>query len=169
MAVVERLRGFGVDTIGVRYTPSKGGPTDEVIGFDDAELQSALAQTDYLILAAPLSETTRGLIDKRAFDTLPPDCYLVNVGRGPVVDTDDLVTALRSDELSGAGLDVTDPEPLPADHPLWDFNNVIITPHNAGHTPKHWERLADIVAMNVKQLDTQDQSGEFVNVIQRPE
>jgi phosphoglycerate dehydrogenase-like enzyme len=169
MAVVDRLRGFGVETIGVRYTPSKGGPTDEVIGFDDAKLQSALARTDYLILAAPLSETTRGLIDKRAFDTLPPDCYLVNVGRGPVVDTDDLVTALRSDELSGAGLDVTDPEPLPADHPLWDFNNVIITPHNAGHTPKHWERLADIVAMNVEQLDTQDQSGEFVNVIQQPE
>lgn len=152
-AVVERLQGFGVDTIGVRYTPEKGGPTDEVISFDPDDFHAALAETDYLVLCCPLTETTRGLIDREAFATLDPDAVLVNVGRGKLVDTDDLVAALRSQQLRGAALDVTDPEPLPEDHPLWTLENVLITPHNAGHTPYHWPRLADILAENVDRLE----------------
>ncbi|MFC4246371.1 D-2-hydroxyacid dehydrogenase [Natribaculum luteum] len=151
-AVVERLEPFGVETIGVRYTPEKGGPTDEVVGFDDDAVHDALARTDYLVLACPLTDATRGLIDREAFVTLPPESVLVNVARGPVVDTDALVEALRSNWIRGASLDVTDPEPLPEDHPLWTFENVQITPHNAGHTPKYYERLADIVAENVDRI-----------------
>jgi phosphoglycerate dehydrogenase-like enzyme len=153
-AVVERLQGFGVDTIGIRYTPEKDGPTDEVVGFDDEAVHDAFARTDYLILATPLTETTRNLVDEAAFDTLPPESVLVNVARGGVVDTDALVASLQRQGIRGAALDVTDPEPLPGDHPLWDFENVLLTPHNAGHTPKHWKRLADIVARNVERLDT---------------
>ena len=152
-AVVDRLAPFGVETIGVRYTPEKGGPSDEVIGFDDDALHAALARTDHLVLACPLTETTRGLVSDDEFETLPPDALLVNVARGPVVDTEALVDALRRNQLRGASLDVTDPEPLPSDHPLWDFGNVQITPHNAGHTPEYYERLADIVAENVRRLD----------------
>ncbi|MDL0127682.1 D-2-hydroxyacid dehydrogenase [Halobacterium salinarum] len=155
-AVVDRLQGFDVDTIGVRYTPSKGGPTDEVIGFDDAAVHDALARTDYLVLATPLTDTTRGLIDAAAFDTLPPESVLVNVARGGVVDTDALVTAIRRQSIRGAALDVTNPEPLPEDHPLWNFENVLLTPHNAGHTPDYWPRLADIVAENLSRLDAGD-------------
>ena len=151
-AVASRLEPFGVETVGVRYTPEKGGPTDEVIGFDGDAFHDALARTDYLVLACPLTETTRGLIDEDAFLTLSPDAVLVNVARGPVVDTDALVTALRSNRLRGASLDVTDPEPLPEDHPLWTFENVQITPHNSGHTPRYYDRLADIVAENVERL-----------------
>jgi phosphoglycerate dehydrogenase-like enzyme len=153
-AIVDRLEPFGVDTIGVRYTPEKGGPTDEVIGF--GEIHEALIDTDYLALACPLTDATEGLIDADAFETLPPEAVLVNVARGPVVDTDALVSALRSNAIRGAVLDVTDPEPLPEDHPLWSFGNVLITPHNAGHTPRYYERLADVVAGNVRRLDARD-------------
>jgi phosphoglycerate dehydrogenase-like enzyme len=159
-AVVQRLQGFGVDTIGVRYTPEKGGPTDEVVGFDPAAVHDALARTDYLVLATPLTDTTRGLVDAEAFATLPPESVLVNVARGGVVDTDALVAELRRQGIRGAALDVTDPEPLPEDHPLWTFENVLLTPHNAGHTPKHWPRMADIVAENVPKLD---RGGELRN------
>jgi len=146
-AVVDRLDPFGVDTIGVRYTPEKGGPTDEVLGFDD--LHDALARTDYLVLACPLTDETEGLIDSEALLTLPTDAFMVNIARGGVVDTDDLVSAMRANRIAGAALDVTDPEPLPNDHPLWDLDTVSITPHNAGHTPDYYERLADILAENV--------------------
>jgi phosphoglycerate dehydrogenase-like enzyme len=152
-AVVRRLDGFGVDTIGVRYSPEKGGPTDEVVGYDEASFHDALARSEYVVVAAPLTETTEGLFDAEAFRSMRTDAVLVNVGRGPIVDTDALVDALRTNALGGAALDVTDPEPLPADHPLWGFDDVLITPHNAGHTPRYWDRLADIVAENVRTRD----------------
>ncbi|MFB6137838.1 MAG: D-2-hydroxyacid dehydrogenase [Halobacteriaceae archaeon] len=151
-AVVERLAGFGVDTIGVRYTPAKGGPTDEVIGFEHDALHDVLSRTDYLVLACPLTETTRGLVDADALESLPMDAVVVNVGRGPIVDTDALVAALRANELEGAALDVTDPEPLPAEHPLWGFENVLITPHSSGHTPHYFARRADILADNLARV-----------------
>ncbi|MWG36031.1 D-2-hydroxyacid dehydrogenase [Halomarina oriensis] len=149
--VVDRLQGFDVETVGVRHSPEKGGPTDEVLGPDG--LHGALARTDYLVLACPLTDETRGLLDAEAFHTLPPEAVVVNVARGPVVDTDALVEALRSNRIRGAALDVTDPEPLPQDHPLWTLSNVLVTPHNAGHTPRYYERLADIVAENVRRID----------------
>jgi phosphoglycerate dehydrogenase-like enzyme len=152
-SVVQRLQGFGVETIGVRYTPEKGGPTDEVVGFNEDDLHYALPRTDYLVLACPLTETTRGLIGSEEFETLPPDSVLVNVARGPVVETDVLVQALRKEHVRGAALDVTDPEPLPEDHPLWNLENCLITPHCSGHTPEYYSRLADVVAENVRRLE----------------
>jgi len=150
-ALTEKLDAFGVETVGVRYTPEKGGPTDEVVGFDD--LHDALARADYVILACPLTDTTQGLIDDDALASMRTDGLLINVARGPVVDTDALVTALRDVDIRGATLDVTDPEPLPDDHPLWSFETVQITPHNAGNTPKYYDRLADILATNVRRMD----------------
>ena len=147
-AIVERLDPFGVETIGVRYSPEKGGPTDEVVGFDAADVHDAFARSDYVVLACPLSETTEGLVAEAELETLEPHAVLVNVGRGPVVDTDALVSALQSNALGGAALDVTDPEPLPPDHELWDLDNVFLTPHSSGHTPHYYERVADILAEN---------------------
>ena len=106
--------------------------------------------------ACPLTDETRGLVGREEFVTLPPNAVLVNVARGPVVDTDALVTALRGNWVRGASLDVTDPEPLPPDHPLWGLDDVLITPHNAGHTPQYYERLADIVAENVRRFRADD-------------
>jgi len=165
-AVVERLEGFGVETIGVRYTPEKGGPTDEVCGFGEEDIHDALARSAYVILACPLTETTRGLIGPEEFATMNPNTVLINVARGGIVDTDALVAALRTNGVRGAALDVTDPEPLPPTHPLWDLENCLITPHTGGHTPLHWERLADIVARNVERLESGE---ELENLVGAPE
>ncbi|UTF55718.1 D-2-hydroxyacid dehydrogenase [Natronosalvus rutilus] len=164
---VNRLEGMDVDTIGIRYSPEKGGPTDEVYGFDEDSIHSALARTDYLVLSTPLSETTRNLIDEAELNTLPPSAYVINVCRGGVIHTDALVAALQKNDISGAALDVTDPEPLPTDCPLWRMGNVLITPHVGGHTPKHWDRLSDIVVHNVEQLE-RGSKAEFHNRVNDP-
>ncbi|QCC59536.1 D-2-hydroxyacid dehydrogenase [Natrinema thermotolerans] len=164
-AVVQRLEGFEVETIGIRYTPEKGGPTDEVLGFDEDDVHEAFARSDYVVLACPLNDLTRGLVGEAELATLPPNAVIVNAARGGIVDTDALLSALQSEGIRGAALDVTDPEPLPADHPLWDLENCLITPHTGGHTPKHWDRLADIVAGNLAALDA---GGEIENAVLRP-
>jgi phosphoglycerate dehydrogenase-like enzyme len=147
-AVVEALSGFDVTTIGIRRSPETGGPADEVLGTD--ALHDALARTDYLVLACPLTEETEGLIGPAEFATLPPEAVLVNVARGPVVDTAALVDAVRHESIRGAQLDVTDPEPLPEDHPLWGLDNVFVTPHSSGYSPRYYERRADILADNLR-------------------
>jgi phosphoglycerate dehydrogenase-like enzyme len=153
-AVVQRLQGFEVETIGVRYTPSKGGPTDEVVGFEDEAIHDAFSRSDYVVIACPLNDLTRGLVGPEELATLPPNAVVVNAARGGIVDTDALVSALQSSGIRGAALDVTEPEPLPPEHVLWDLENCLITPHTGGHTPKHWDRLADILARNVASLET---------------
>ncbi|ESS04124.1 MAG: phosphoglycerate dehydrogenase related dehydrogenase [uncultured archaeon A07HR67] len=152
--VVDRLSAFDVETVGVRYTPEKGGPTDEVYGFD--RIHEAVADAEYVVLACPLSDATEALIDADVLRTMRSDAVLVNIARGRVVDTDALVAALRKNHIRGAALDVTDPEPLPEEHPLWGVSDVTITPHNAGHTPEYFERVADILAENARRLDDGD-------------
>lgn len=141
--IIARFNDFGVETIGVRYTPEKGGNADEIVGFE--ETLAAAARSDYLVLACPLTETTEGLVDESVFNALSTNSMLVNIARGPVVETDALVAALRGNDIRSAALDVTDPEPLPADHPLWKLSNCLITPHNAGHTPEYWSRCTEIL------------------------
>ena len=153
-AVVDRLSAFDVETVGVRYTPEKGGPTDEVYGFD--RIHEAVADAEYVVLACPLSDATEGLIDGEVLRTMRTDAVRVNIARGRVVDTDALVSAIRSNAIRGAALDVTDPEPLPEDHPLWGLTDVTITPHNAGHTPEYFDRLTDVLAENLERLDAGD-------------
>jgi phosphoglycerate dehydrogenase-like enzyme len=150
--IAKRLEPFGVTTIGVRRTPESGGPTDEVLGPDS--LHDALARSQFVVLCCPLTDETRGLVGPEELGTLPPDAVLVNVARGEVIDTDALVEYLRRGWIGGAALDVTDPEPLPDDHPLWGLDDALITPHSAGSTPAYYERLADIVAENVGRLDS---------------
>ncbi|GAB7017146.1 D-2-hydroxyacid dehydrogenase [Halostagnicola bangensis] len=162
-AVCRRLEPFDVDTVGVRYSLEKGGPTDDVIGFEADAFHDALSETDYLVLACPLTDDTRGLVGHDEFLTLDPDAVIVNVARGPVIETDELVDALRSSWIRGASLDVTDPEPLPEEHPLWNLGNVQITPHNAGHTPQYYERLAEIVATNATRIAESGWDAELEN------
>lgn len=166
--IVQRLEGFDVETIGIRYTPSKGGPTDDVLGFDEDDIHEALSRSDYVVLACPLNDLTRGLISDQELATLPETAVIVNAARGGLVDTDALVSALQFNGIRGAALDVTDPEPLPNDHDLWDLENCLITPHTGGHTPNHWDRLADIVAHNLQELQSGGQ-GNLKNVVYRPD
>lgn len=165
-AIVDRLAPFGVDTLAVRHSPSKGGAADEVFGYDPDDVHDAFARTDYLVLACPLTETTRHLVDAAALATLPPRAVLTNVARGAVVDTDALVDALGRNRLRGAVLDVTDPEPLPPDHPLWRFENVFLTPHVGGCTPAYYERRADVLAANLARVA---ETGSFATVHNRVE
>jgi phosphoglycerate dehydrogenase-like enzyme len=87
------------------------------------------------------------------FAAMKPSAYIYNIGRGAIIDQDALVTALQSKQIAGAGLDVTDPEPLPADSPLWDMTNVQITCHTSGATPYNWERGMEILIDNLGRFD----------------
>ncbi len=96
------------------------------------DLAALLPTADYVVVAAPLTEMTRGMFDAQAFARMQRSAWLINVGRGAIVDEDDLLSALRAGEIGGAALDVFDEEPLPADHPLWTLPNVIVSPHMSG-------------------------------------
>ena len=131
-AVLEKLRGFGFPCAGWSRTLRA---LEGIESFAGAEsLPAFLARTDILVCLLPLTESTRGLIGRRVFGALPPDAALVNVGRGALLVQEDLLAALDSGRLSAAILDVTVPEPLPPDHPLWSHPRVIVTPHIASET-----------------------------------
>ena len=101
------------------------------------------------MIAAPHTPETERLFDAGMLGHLRPSSYLINIGRGAIVVLDDLVAALRAGRLAGAALDVYEVEPLPADHPLWDFPNVILTPHTAGYSPVIAERHLATLVENV--------------------
>lgn len=129
--VAKRADALGMHVIGTRNSSRDGPDFVDYVGLSDEMLELA-AKAHVVVNALPLTASTRGLVDAEFFAAMPKGAYFVNVGRGATVNTDDLVAALRSGRLAGAGLDVTDPEPLPADSPLWSMNNVIITPHVSG-------------------------------------
>lgn len=112
------------------------------------ELPAALGDADFVVVAAPLTEQTRNLFDADMFSAMKPGARFVNVGRGDLVRTGDLVEALRARTIAGAALDVVDIEPLPAGHPLWDMPNVVITPHNSGDFAGWREALIDVFTEN---------------------
>jgi phosphoglycerate dehydrogenase-like enzyme len=112
-------------------------------------LTGLLPETDYLVLAAPLTEQTRGMADAALFDALPPTARLINVGRGPLVVEDDLVAALRDGRLAGAALDVFQTEPLPVDSPLWTLPGALVTPHMSGDVIGWRDALVTLFADNL--------------------
>ena len=114
-----------------------------------ARLDEALPQADWLVLACPLTDDTRNLIDARRLALLPPGAHLVNVARGEVVAEPDLVAALRERRPAGAFLDVFAHEPLAAASPLWGLDNVLLSPHTAGHTSGHYAAVAEIFLDNL--------------------
>lgn len=132
-SLLRMLAGFEATTTVLRRQADEAVPgATRTLGLD--ALHDALAGSDAVILALAMTPATRGVIDAAALAAMPSHAWLVNVARGPHVVTDDLVAALRDDSIGGAALDVTDPEPLPDDHPLWGLPNAIITPH-VGNTP----------------------------------
>jgi len=115
-----------------------------------ADLPSLAAECDWLVVAAALTPETRGMIGREVFASMRPDAWLINVARGGLVDTEALVDALKRKAIGGAALDVTDPEPLPADHPLWGLDDVIITSHTANTFRMAVPELAALVERNVR-------------------
>ena len=146
--IVGLLSGWNVRVIGLTRSPSlHAGVVSDVRPL--SQLRAACREASVLLLAVPGGADTRHLVAGPELDALG-DGWLVNVSRGSVVDEAALVTRLRSGSLRGAGLDVTEVEPLPADSPLWGLPNVIITPHLAGRTPGYAQGFADLMAHNVR-------------------
>lgn len=112
-------------------------------------LDNILPRIDILLLAAPLTEHTRGMIDERRLRLLPAEAVVINMARGPLIVERDLVRVLRSGHLWGAGVDVTEEEPLAPDSPLWDFPNVIITPHVGGQRASRIDDMTDLFCLNL--------------------
>ena len=112
-------------------------------------LPELLAESDYVVIAAPHTPETEKLFRRPQFEQMRPSAYLINIGRGAIVDLADLTAALKNGEIAGAGLDVFEVEPLPADHPLWWMPNVIITPHVAGTSPRIAERHLNVLLENI--------------------
>lgn len=146
-AVAKRGLGFGMRVL---YASRRRHPHDEAdLGVLHRELPSLLAEADHVVLTCALTPETRGLIDGDALARMKPTAVLVNVARGPIVVTDDLVRALREGWIFAAGLDVTDPEPLPADHPLVASRNCVVTPHLGSSTERTRAAMAELAARNV--------------------
>ncbi|WP_448854486.1 D-isomer specific 2-hydroxyacid dehydrogenase family protein [Corynebacterium frankenforstense] len=131
--LIEMLEPFHTHVIAVNTSGREVPGAHETVALADAA--GAWGRTDVLVNLLPLTDATRGVVDADLLAALKAGCIVVNTGRGGTVDTDALVAALASGHLGGAGLDVTDPEPLPEDHPLWAMDNVLITPHTANTLP----------------------------------
>jgi phosphoglycerate dehydrogenase-like enzyme len=132
--------------------------------FPTEHIDAALAEADHVVIAVPLTAQTRGLFSTARLAAMKRGARLYNVGRGAIVDHEALLAALRSGQLAGAGLDVTEPEPLPASSPLWTEPGVLITAHSSGQTPRSFERYRDLLVENMQRF----QRGEaLLNVVDK--
>ena len=155
-AVAARLEPFGVELVRVASRAREG-----VHGVD--ELATLLPGADVLIVLAPLTRATRGLVDARALALLPDGALVVNAGRGAVIDTDALVAELKAKRLRAA-LDVVDPEPLPASHPLWEAEGVLLSPHVSGDTKRADEAAIRMMGEQLRRLAW---GAPLLNVVER--
>jgi glyoxylate/hydroxypyruvate reductase len=148
-AVARHAAGFGMTVTGVRANPAPHQFCTKVIGVEG--LDAALSGTKFLVLACPLTAATRGLIDRRRLEFLPEGAGIVNIGRGELIDQETLCDLLDADRLSGAVLDVFDPEPIPPGHRLWNTPNLIISPHTSADDPATYNPISlDLFFANLR-------------------
>ena len=149
-AITKALHVFGVKTISVGFNTAlkeNQQSIDDVIHI--SQLHQVLPPAQWLILACPLSNDTRGVIDHTAFNLLPKGAHIINIARGEIINEPDLIAALQSKKLGGAYLDVFASEPLDPASPLWDMENVIATPHSAGHSAGNEQRVLELFVKNL--------------------
>jgi phosphoglycerate dehydrogenase-like enzyme len=141
--------GLGLRVVGIRRHPERSVPgIERMDGMD--RLIERLPEADFVVLTVPLTTETHHMMSAPQFAAMKPSAYLINIGRGSTVDEAALIAALRAGRLAGAGLDVTETEPLPADSPLWQMENVIITAHYSGVTPAYHPRAMSIFLDNLR-------------------
>lgn len=150
----------GMKVIGVKRTVTPLENYDEVL--PNAEMKSALERADFVVILTPLTDATRGMIGMEELKAMKKTGVLINIARGPVVQTDALIEALSQGIIGGAALDAVDPEPLPADSPLWDMPNVIISPHCAADSEKYIDRAVEQFCDNLKRFE---EGRELINEI----
>jgi phosphoglycerate dehydrogenase-like enzyme len=148
--VAQMASALGMRVIAVREQVEKGRPEGVESIFPPSALDEVLKQSDFVVLAAPLIAATQGLINADRLAVMKPEACLINVGRGALVDESALIAALCTGRIAGAGLDVFEREPLPADSPLWSVDNLLITPHTAGLTDKLWQRHYELFSDNLR-------------------
>lgn len=148
--VARRGAALGMRVVGTRRSSRHGPDFVDYVGLP-SELHELAANADFIVNALPLTAETTGIFDKTFFADVKQGSYFISVGRGASVVTDDLIEALETGQIAGAGLDVTDPEPLPADHRLWKMTNVIITPHVAGRGGSR-ERHNTLLKENIRRF-----------------
>jgi len=146
--LAKRFKAFEMTVVGYRKKSIQEDNFDRIIT-SDSELEEELKLADYVILALPLNKQTQHMFNKDKFNLMKKTSLFVNVARGKVVNQDDLYETLKNKKIRGAGLDVTNPEPLPSNHPLWELNNVFITPHNASSSIYMKDRLVRLLIMNL--------------------
>lgn len=148
--IAKRAGAFGMRVIAMRKRPAYGviGHVDRVYGL--ADLSDFLGQCHVLVVAAPLTPETLGLMGGEQFAQLPKGAIVINVGRARIIDTEALIGALKRGHLGGASLDVFPEEPLPSDHPLWKTPNVILTPHTSGFRQRHWDEVIELYGDNIE-------------------
>ncbi|MFP4355705.1 MAG: D-2-hydroxyacid dehydrogenase [Phycisphaerae bacterium] len=163
LQTARRAKGFDMRVIANKRTPGqKPDCVDQLLGPDG--LGRILAESDHIVVTLPGTKHTDGLISRELIEQIKPEAYIYNVGRGSTIDQPAMIDALQSGRLAGAGLDVFDPEPLPADSPLWTMDNVLISPHCAGSTPHHRSRCAELFLANLRHLIAGE---ELTNLVDR--
>ena len=147
--VAQRAKGFGMKVVATRRRAESVSEEDGVRVLPHDQLAELLETSDYVVVAVPLTDETRGLFGAEQFSRMKDSAYLINVARGAIVDQPAMIAALEQGTIAGAGLDVTTPEPLPPENPLWKMENVIITPHISADVDDYWERSVDIFLENL--------------------
>jgi phosphoglycerate dehydrogenase-like enzyme len=150
--IAKRAAALGMRVLAVREHPERGGAEGVLTVYGPSQLSDLLAASDYVVLAAPVTPSTRCFMDAARLAQIRPTACLVNVGRGVLVDEAALANALRQKRIAATALDVLEKEPLPADSPLWDMDNVLITPHTGSVTPRLWERQYALISENVRRF-----------------
>jgi phosphoglycerate dehydrogenase-like enzyme len=149
LEVARLASAFGMRVVGVKRHADEQLPHVDAV-HPPGELRELVGDAHAIVVTLPLTDETRGLIDRETISRMREGAILVNVGRGKVVDEEALIEALRSGKLAGAALDVTAKEPLPADSPLWELENVILSPHTAALSWRENERIVDLFAENLR-------------------
>jgi phosphoglycerate dehydrogenase-like enzyme len=151
----ELATALGMRVLGMRRDPAVGAPGVEAM-FGPDQLLELLPEADFVVLTVPLTHETQGMIGERELRAMKPTAYIVNIGRGGTIQERVLIRALEEKWIAGAGLDVFETEPLPDDSPLWTMENVIITSHYAGLTPRYHERALEIFLDNLQRYQAHD-------------
>ena len=149
----EVAKALGMRVLGVRRHPQRPDPSVEHM-FGPDQLSQALPEADFVAIVTPLTNETRGMISSKELDTMKKSAFIINVGRGAVIDEGALTLALQKDQIAGAGLDTFEVEPLPDSSPLWKMDNVIITCHYAGLSPRYDERAMALFLDNLGRYAT---------------
>jgi phosphoglycerate dehydrogenase-like enzyme len=148
--VAKHAAALGMQVIAVRQHVENAKPESVHEVLPPSQLDDLLARSDYVVLAAPVIQSTQKMIGRPQLAKMKPDAFLINVSRGALVDEPSLIEVLRNNKIAGAALDVFETEPLPSDSPLWDLENLLITPHTAGMTEKLWERQYAFFSENLR-------------------